>query len=85
MPCYDGQDAENRIHDQKLKNALTALLCGVMRGDARAIAAADQWHVLHCEIDQRRSKVDYDWRDAEIGKLRGHADNVLLSFFEQQS
>lgn len=74
MPCYDDTpDRENAIE----RNAMTAILCGVMDSEPRALSFAYQWHQHHKEIDRRRKLVKWDHEDPEIRKMRDNCFAVL--------
>lgn len=82
MPCHDEQDDRGE-YSLKIKNALTAMLCGVMRMDQTMVGAAQEWFQLHEQIDHRRRGVRWDWQDARIGELQLRADEVLLGAYSR--
>lgn len=77
MPCTDGREAYEAELDSRRRDALTALLCGVMNTDKRALEFAVEWCTHHAVIDQLRKAVKYNWQDQRIFDARHKCDEVL--------
>lgn len=83
MPCYH-DDSSERAYDALVRNATTALLCGVLGGNETALFYGHAWHAAHLLIDERRKAVKYDWQDARILELKNEADRILVEYFNKQ-
>lgn len=78
MPCSDGaREREWQEAEARRRDALAALLCGVMRLDVPAMTLATEWCEHHGVIDNLRKQVKYDWQDSRIADLKSKCDEVL--------
>lgn len=76
MPCYDGRDQEDAIAAARRHDAMTAMLCGVMNTEKRALQLAVEWCSHHALADKLRKGVKYDWQDTRIGEALRKCDEV---------
>jgi hypothetical protein len=77
MPCHDGREAEWAELERRQRDAMTALLCGVMNHDPKAIDLADRWATHHRRVDTLRKSVRYDWQNEDISRELAACDRIL--------
>lgn len=76
MPCRDGREQEDQERTKRRQDAMTAILCGVMQSDKRALEFAAEWCGHHAEADGLRKGVKYDWQDKRILEALAKCDAV---------
>lgn len=77
MPCYDGREEQDRKDGARRYDAMTALLCGVLKRNAQALSIARMWEAHHERVDLYRSGVKYDFEDPRIRDSLDQCNNVL--------
>ena len=77
MPCADSNVDDWESHasamrrEQKANESIRALFCGVLRGDKKAIALADEWFVIHKKHDEAKNNGKYyEQCNAEVEEER---------------
>lgn len=74
MPCCDGREQESAAKASRDRDAMAALLCGVMRANRVARDLAETWYFWHAGLDDLR-KTDPYGKDANMA--RGQISQVL--------
>ncbi len=58
MPCYDSRSDEEAKQTRLRASNLTALLCGVARGESAASIALQRWYPAHKLLDEANTAYD---------------------------
>jgi hypothetical protein len=86
MPCFDGREKQDGRNQEIRVSALTAMLCGAVKGEHRVMEYVGEWCGVHMAIDELReqrpagpgtSVQEANRHHDQIRGLQSRADDIL--------